>query len=115
MENEMAKVETNEVRKLTDTETMLGILQSENARLKDSARVNAEREALNVGTYKRNQEHLQQAKPVTRRHTKRVTCDSIRVHEQTDSVTPRLCRRPPLQVLARITAASYRLAAASRS
>jgi hypothetical protein len=57
----MAKVETNEVRKLTDTETMLGILQSENARLKDSARLNAEREALNVGTYKRNQEHLQQA------------------------------------------------------
>jgi hypothetical protein len=40
---------------------MLTVLQSENARLKDSVRVNAEREALNVGTYKRNQEHLQQA------------------------------------------------------
>jgi hypothetical protein len=72
----MAKAEPNlaEVNKLisvgpdpdTVSETIdvkyaLSVLRSENASLKDSARMNAEREALNVGTYKRNQEHLQQA------------------------------------------------------
>jgi hypothetical protein len=35
--------------KPTDTETMLAVLQSENARLKDCAKVNAERDAESGG------------------------------------------------------------------
>jgi predicted RNase H-like nuclease (RuvC/YqgF family) len=44
------------VHKLTDIRTALAVLQSENARLKDCARVNAEREAHNAETRQKNYE-----------------------------------------------------------
>jgi uncharacterized protein YlxW (UPF0749 family) len=45
-----------EVHKLTDAETMLSVLQSENARLKDCAKTNADREAHNQETQRKNYE-----------------------------------------------------------
>lgn len=49
-----AEPETDEVHKLTDTETMLAVLQSENARLKEQAKVNAERHAQNQEMQQKN-------------------------------------------------------------
>jgi hypothetical protein len=47
---------TEEVHKLGDTESMLSVLQAENARLKECAKVNAEREAHNLETQQKNYE-----------------------------------------------------------
>jgi hypothetical protein len=55
-ECEMAKVETSEVRKLTDTETMLSVLQSENARLKQYAETNARTAEQNAETHRKGYE-----------------------------------------------------------
>jgi hypothetical protein len=55
-ECEMAKVETSEVRKLTDAETMLGILQAENARLKQYAETNARTAEQNAETHRKGYE-----------------------------------------------------------
>ena len=44
------------VSRTIDVEHALAVLRSENARLKDAARMNAERAALNEETYKKNSE-----------------------------------------------------------